>query len=108
MAIPDDKNPAVTTTAINYPHVLTELESMDVDVTSLSALDQSLATDASPEFVDLNLTGVLKVDGTQVVGPQGTAVASPTGGGTIDAEARAAIDDIIARLVAHGLIVVEA
>ena len=46
----------------------------------------------------------LAVDGQQVVGARGAAVAAPSGGATIDAEARDAIQALIARLVAHGLI----
>lgn len=44
------------------------------------------------------------IGGQVVVGGRAAAVAAPSGGTTIDAEARAAIDDIIARLVGHGLI----
>lgn len=44
------------------------------------------------------------VGGEQVVGPRLAAVSSPAGGAVIDAEARAAISVIIARLGAHGLI----
>lgn len=46
----------------------------------------------------------IMVGGQQVVGPQQTAVPSPQGGTTVDANARAAIGQIIAALVAHGLI----
>ncbi|MBA2920052.1 DUF2793 domain-containing protein [Sphingomonas sp. MAH-20] len=46
----------------------------------------------------------LIVDGVQVVGARGAAVAPPTGGGVIDAEARSAIASILDRLIAHGLI----
>lgn len=44
------------------------------------------------------------VDDIQVVGAQGAAIAGPSGGATVDAEARAAIAAIIDRLAAHGLI----
>jgi hypothetical protein len=56
--------------------------------------------------VGLNLgTGLaLQIGGTQVVGARGAAVANPTGGVVIDVEARAAIDAILARMEAHGLI----
>lgn len=53
---------------------------------------------------DINTAGVYKVDGTQVVQQRGAAVPDATGGATIDAEARAAINTLLARLRAHGLI----
>ena len=46
----------------------------------------------------------LTVNGLQVVGERGDAVAAPNGGTTIDSEARTAISSIISALVAHGLI----
>jgi hypothetical protein len=46
----------------------------------------------------------VKVGGQQVVGSQAAAIASPSGGATVDAEARTAIDAILAALRAHGLI----
>lgn len=54
--------------------------------------------------IDLVNNAVLKVAGTQVVGPRGAAVADPTGGATVDAQARTAIVSILSRLRAHGLI----
>jgi hypothetical protein len=45
-----------------------------------------------------------KVAGTQVVGAQGAAVADASGGATIDTEARAALNALLARARAHGLI----
>lgn len=53
---------------------------------------------------DTDVTGVYTVNGTQVVGPRGATVTPPTGGGTIDAQARQAINDLINRLQTHGLI----
>jgi hypothetical protein len=50
------------------------------------------------------LCGGLAVDGLRVVGPRQPAVPSPSGGTIIDAEARAAIDALIATLLSHGLI----
>ena len=44
------------------------------------------------------------VAGVQVVGPRQPAVPSPSGGTTIDHEARAAIDALTAALKTHGLI----
>jgi hypothetical protein len=45
----------------------------------------------------------LTIDGEQVVGPRQPAVASPSGGTIIDAEARACLDALIATLMSHGL-----
>lgn len=45
----------------------------------------------------------LIVNGQQVVGPRRPAIASPSGGATIDVEARAAIDELIATFMSHGL-----
>lgn len=49
-------------------------------------------------------SGEYRVNGTKVVGPRGAAITAPTGGATVDAEARTAIGVIISRLQAHGLI----
>ena len=46
----------------------------------------------------------LVLDGTQVVGPQESAIATPVGGSTIDSEARAALEQVLAVLRVHGLI----
>src|SRR3990167_5715855 len=56
--------------------------------------------------VDVASGKVYKVNGTQVVGAQGAAVADPTGGAVIDAECRASYVALAARLRAgsgHGL-----
>lgn len=44
------------------------------------------------------------IAGEQVVGPRLSSVPSPSGGTTIDAEARSAIDALIVTLRSHGLI----
>jgi len=44
------------------------------------------------------------VSGQQVVGARGAAVQTPSGGAVQDLEARTALSNLIARLVAHGLI----
>jgi hypothetical protein len=46
----------------------------------------------------------LVLDGDQVVGPRGAAIAAPTAGSTVDAEARTAIGQILTALRDHGLI----
>lgn len=59
---------------------------------------------ASKKFKDIHLSGVLNIDGSQVVGTQGAAVADASGGATVDTEARTALNALLARLRAHGLI----
>lgn len=52
-----------------------------------------------------DVTGAkLSIGGVQVVGPRQPAVASPSGGTTIDQEARTAVTAIIVALRSHGLI----
>ncbi len=46
----------------------------------------------------------LKFSGTQVVTTRQSAVTAPSGGATVDSQARTAINDIISRLQSHGLI----
>jgi hypothetical protein len=46
----------------------------------------------------------VEIGGEQVLSSQAAAIASPSGGATIDAEARAAIDQVLAALRGHGLI----
>lgn len=52
----------------------------------------------------LNIDNGLYLDGVKVVGAQGAAVANAAGGATVDAEARAAINALLARVRTHGLI----
>jgi hypothetical protein len=46
----------------------------------------------------------VSIDGTKVLGAQQAAIAGPSGGATIDAEARAAIEAMLSALRSHGLI----
>jgi hypothetical protein len=46
----------------------------------------------------------LVIDGQQVVGGRAAAIASPAGGATVDAEARAAIAAVLVAMRQHGLI----
>jgi hypothetical protein len=56
--------------------------------------------------VSLSSGKVLKINSTQVVSARGAAVADAAGGATIDAEARTAINTLLARLRSHGLIAI--
>lgn len=51
-----------------------------------------------------DFTTSLMIAGTKVVGAQGAAVADATGGAVIDAEGRTALNALLARLRAHGMI----
>lgn len=54
---------------------------------------------------EVNLNSVpLHYAGTKILGAQGAAVSDASGGATIDAEARTAINDLLARLRTHGMI----
>ncbi len=64
----------------------------------------AIATGTVDATGTVNTAAVYKVDGTQVVGPQLPAIPDPTGGGTIDAQARATEALILAAMRAHGLI----
>lgn len=57
-----------------------------------------------PSFNSVNVTTAYKVGGITVVGAQGAAITDPTGGATIDAEARTAIIDILNFLRGWGAI----
>ena len=65
---------------------------VNTDITQLNGASQ------------VDVSGVYKVSGTQVVAGQQPAIANPAGGVTVDAEARTAIDDILDALRNHGLI----
>ena len=46
----------------------------------------------------------LLIDGTQVIGTQQAAITDPAGGATVDAQCRAALEQVLAALRSHGLI----
>lgn len=68
------------------------------------ATGRQLRFDGSAWVVPALDAATVRVDGNVVVGSRQPAVSLPAGGGVIDAEARAAIAALIARLEAHGLI----
>lgn len=76
------------------------------NVTGGSSLDYAIYTGTGlVRFGDVvNTTESYQVDGVKVVGNQGLTISDPTGGTVQDSEARTAINTIIDRLQAHGLI----
>lgn len=68
--------------------------------------DYAIYTEAGlVRFGDVvNTTESYQVDGTKVVGNQAAAIADASGGVVIDAEARTALNDLLAKLRTHGLI----
>lgn len=55
---------------------------------------------------NINATGVIKVDGDQLLTVRQAAITDPSGGGTIDAEARTALIAVLDVLRTHGLIAI--
>lgn len=58
----------------------------------------------NPTFVTVDVTDHYEVDGAQVVTNQQAAIPDAAGGATIDAEARTALNALLAALRIHGLI----
>ncbi len=56
------------------------------------------------DFDNFRMTSIEDSAGTKVIGTQGAVVADASGGSTVDTEGRAAINALLARLRAHGLI----
>lgn len=68
---------------------------------STTGLQFRLADDSAYTFADAL---EYRASGTKVVGAQGAAVSDAAGGANVDAEARTAINTLLARLRTHGLI----
>ena len=80
-----------------YNHFGTQIylnENNEIEITATK-------TSASGDF---NTNGVYKVDDTQVLAAQQSAIPNPTGGSTIDTQARASIISILTALRIHGII----
>jgi hypothetical protein len=59
---------------------------------------------ASLQVTSVDASQGYQVRGAQVVGAPGAAVGDASGGGVIDVQARAALNQLLSRLRAHGLI----
>lgn len=81
--------------------LLAALEGMSVFVRSTSVWAAFRA--GAWELGTLRASSLL-IDGQQVVGARVAAIADPAGGSMVDAEARAAIGEILSALRQHGLI----
>lgn len=55
---------------------------------------------------NVNVSGVVKIDGQQLLTVQQPALTDPAGGGTVDTEARTSIIEILDTLRTHGLIAI--
>ncbi len=70
----------------------------------LSSVQVGVLGTADLRATAIRMTTIADSNGNQVVTTQQAAVTAPSGGSTIDSQARTAIGDLIARLRAHGLI----
>lgn len=68
------------------------------------AEDHALAVHSGGTWYQGRTYGRLFIEGRQVVGPRAPNVAEPTGGTTVDGEARSAISAVVQTLRMHGLI----
>lgn len=68
------------------------------------AADQAFAVHTGGAWVQGRTYGRVFIEGKQIVGPRATNIAEPTGGMTVDAEARRAISAVVQTLRLHGLI----
>ncbi len=87
--------------------------SLNLDITNAASARSDLGAAASGVNTDItqlngasqvDVSGSYKVSGTQVVAAQQAAIPDATGGATIDSEARAALNALLAELRTHGLI----
>jgi hypothetical protein len=87
-------------------HTITTQYGLFVESLTAGATNYAIYTGTGlVRFGDVvNTTESYQVDGVKVVGNQGATVTDPTGGTVQDSEARTAINALIDRLQAHGLI----
>jgi hypothetical protein len=77
------------------------------EVTTVVEVDADDNVNIVAPAVNVEVTEKVNISGqvsTRVLTSRGSAIAAPTGGSTIDAQARNAIDQIRAELARHGLI----
>lgn len=86
-------------------------DNYSIEFTSTALLPNNAGTSdlgsAGKQWKDLYLSGVIKIDGVQVIKEQLVTVADPAGGATIDVQCRAQLVLLLQRLRAatgHGLI----
>jgi hypothetical protein len=94
-----------TTGAIQSTFRYDSSNRLDLSVSSAGIVTyDAVGASASHVFSDSVQATEYRVSGTKVVGSQGATITDPTGGTVQDSEARTAINAIIDRLQAHGLI----
>ena len=85
------------------PTTIIEIDA-DINVSITAPTVKVSVTDAVEITGPVTTDTEYRVDGTKVVGARGAAITDPTGGSTIDSQARTAIGSILSALRAHGLI----
>ncbi len=79
---------------------------LSIDPNSDSYVEYNPGTKQLEIYASGSQVATVKIDSNErfATGPQAAAIADPTGGTTVDAEARSAINDILAALRGFGII----
>jgi hypothetical protein len=103
-----DKPPSRLEVGESQQEIITKIVTVDATQGSMAAQNATEVniTGGSISGVSMNLASgqSYRINGTAVVGARGAAVADASGGSTVDTEARAALNALLARVRTHGLI----
>jgi hypothetical protein len=104
-----DKPPSRAEVGSSQDEIIKRIVSVDATLGTMAdqnsnAVTISGGTISGVTNVNLAAGNTYKVNNVAVVGAPGAAVADAAGGGNVDTEARAALNALLARLRAHGLI----
>lgn len=75
-----------------------------INISTTTAVN--ITTPSINASANINVNGVYKVNNIQVIGSQQPTIANPTGGGTVDAQARTAVISILTAMKTHGIIAI--